>query len=142
KVTEDIEAMKFNTAIAAMMSLLNDISDHGSINKQEMRSLLLILNPFAPHITEEMWEQANFDGMLNKQEWPTFDENKCKDAQVEMVVQICGKIRARMMVDAESSKGQMLSTAKNLPEIQAAISGKNLVKEIVVKGKLVNLVAK
>ena len=142
KVTEDIEAMKFNTAIAAMMSLLNDISDHGSINKQEMRSLLLILNPFAPHITEEMWEQANFDGMLNKQEWPTFDENKCKDAQVEMVVQICGKIRARMMVDAESSKEQMLSTAKNLPEIQAAISGKNLVKEIVVKGKLVNLVAK
>lgn len=142
KVTEDIEAMKFNTAIAAMMTLLNDIYNHGSINKQELKTLLLILNPFAPHITEEMWQQAGFGGMLNEQDWPTFDENKCRDSQVEIVVQICGKIRARMMVAADSSKEQILSDAKNLPQIQSAISGKTLIKEIVVQGKLVNLVAK
>lgn len=142
KVSEDIEAMKFNTAIAAMMALLNEIYDHGSINHQEMRSLLLILNPFAPHITEEMWQQSKFDGMLNEQEWPTYDESKCQDAQIEIVVQICGKIRARTTVAADSTKEKMLSIAKNLPEIQKALEGKNLIKEIVVKGKLVNLVAK
>lgn len=142
KVTEDIEAMKFNTAIAAMMTLLNDIYDHGSINQQELKTLLLILNPFAPHITEEMWQQANFGEMLNEQDWPTFDESKCKDAQVEIVVQICGKIRARMMVASDSSNEQILSDAKSIPQIQSAISGKKIIKEIVVKGKLVNLVAK
>ncbi|WP_101911466.1 leucine--tRNA ligase [Marasmitruncus massiliensis] len=142
KVSEDIEAMKYNTAIAAMMTLLNEIADHGSINHRELKTLLLLLNPFAPHITEEMWEQAKFGGMLNEQKWPTFEESKCKDAQVEIVVQICGKIKARISVAADSTEEQMLCAAKNQPEIQIALAGKSIVKEIVVKGKLVNLVAK
>ncbi len=142
KVSEDIEAMKYNTAIAAMMTLLNEIADHGSINHRELKTLLLLLNPFAPHITEEMWEQAKFGGMLNEQKWPTFEESKCKDAQVEIVVQICGKIKARISVAADSTEEQMLCAAKNQPEIQVALAGKSIVKEIVVKGKLVNLVAK
>jgi len=142
KVSEDIEAMKYNTAIAAMMTLLNEIADHGSINHRELKTLLLLLNPFAPHITEEMWEQAKFGGMLNEQKWPTFEESKCKDAQVEIVVQICGKIKARISVAADSTEEQMLCAAKNQPEIQVTLAGKSIVKEIVVKGKLVNLVAK
>ncbi len=142
KVSEDIEAMKYNTAIAAMMSLLNEIADQGSITHGELKTLLLLLNPFAPHITEEMWEQAKFGGMLNEQEWPTYEESKCRDSQVEIVVQICGKIKARISVAVDSSEEQMLCAAKNQPEIQAALAGKTIVKEIVVKGKLVNLVAK
>ena len=142
KVSEDIEAMKYNTAIAAMMTLLNEIADHGSINRGELRTLLLLLNPFAPHITEEMWVQAKLKGMLNEQKWPTYEESKCMDSQVEIVVQICGKIKARISVAADSTEEQMLCAAKSQPEIQAALAGKMIVKEIVVKGKLVNLVAK
>lgn len=142
KVTEDIELLKFNTAIAAMMALLNEISDAGKINRAELRTLLILLNPFAPHITEELWEQAGFGGMLNEQPWPTYDEEKCKSAQVEMAVQICGKVRARMTVDAQSSEESLLAAAKALPEIAPYLEGKSIVKEIVVKGKLVNLVAK
>ncbi len=142
KVSEDIEALKFNTAIAAMMSLLNEICDHGSVNHAELKTLLLLLNPFAPHLTEEMWEEAGFGGMLNGQRWPAYDPAKCRDAQVEIVVQVCGKIKARIMVDADADESALLAAAKACPEIQAAIEGKNIVKEIVVKGKLVNIVAK
>ena len=142
KVSGDIEALKFNTAIAAMMSLLNEISDHGSINHAEMKTLLLLLNPFAPHLTEEMWEQAKFGGMVTEQKWPSYDEEKCKDAQIEIVVQVCGKIKARIMVDAGCSEQELLDAAKAAPSVQAALNGKQIVKEIVVKGKLVNIVAK
>ncbi|MCR2024815.1 leucine--tRNA ligase [Anaerotruncus colihominis] len=142
KVTEDIESLKFNTAIAAMMSLLNDIYDHGKINATELKTLLLLLNPFAPHMTEEMWEQAGFDGMLSGRKWPVFDPDKCRDAQVEIAVQVCGKIKARVMVGADCSDDQALAAAKACSEIARAIEGKTIVKEIVVSGKLVNIVAR
>lgn len=140
KVTEDIEVLKFNTAIAAMMSLLNEISNHGSITRAELKTLLLLLNPFAPHLTEEMWEEARFGGMITGQAWPKFDEAKCKDAQVEIAVQVSGKIKARIMVDADSANEELLKAAKACPEVAALIEGKTIVKEIVVKGKLVNIV--
>ena len=142
KVTEDIESLKFNTAIAAMMSLLNDVCDHGKINAAELKTLLILLNPFAPHMTEEMWERAGFGGMLIGQKWPVFDPAKCRDAQVEIAVQVCGKIKARVMVDADCSDDQALAAAKARPEVARAIEGKTIVKEIVVKGKLVNIVAR
>ena len=142
KVSEDIENLKFNTAIAAMMALINDISDHGSINRAELGTYLLLLNPFAPHIAEEMWQQAGFGGMVTDQSWPKFDPEKCKDAQVEIVVQISGKIRARMTADAQADQASLLAAAKALPEIATQLAGKTIVKEIVVPGKLVNIVAK
>lgn len=142
KVTQDVEELKFNTAIAAMMALLNDIYDNKSINKKELRDLLIILNPFAPHITEEMWELQNLGGMLNQQKWVSYDESKCVDSTVEIVAQINGKIKARIMIAADASKEEMLAVAKNDPTISQELSGKNIVKEIVVPGKLVNLVVK
>lgn len=142
KVTQDVEELKFNTAIAAMMALLNDIYDNKSINKKELRDLLIILNPFAPHITEEMWELQNLGGMLNQQKWVSYDESKCVDSTVEIVAQINGKIKARIMIAADASKDEMLAVAKSDPTISQELSGKNIVKEIVVPGKLVNLVVK
>ena len=142
KVSEDIETLKFNTAIAAMMALLNDITAAGKITQGELRTLLVLLNPFAPHITEELWEQCHFGGMLFEQSWPAYDEEKCKEDQVEIVVQICGKVRGRMTVAADSDEQTLLAAAKEIPEIQPYLAGKTIVKEIAVKGKLVNLVVK
>ena len=142
KVSEDIEAMKYNTAIAAMMSLLNDICAKGSVNHAELRTFILLLNPFAPHMTEEMWERAGFGGTVTDQKWPVFDPEKCRDAQVEIAAQVCGKIKARVMVDADAPDAELLATVKARPEVQAALEGKTIVKEIVVKGKLVNIVAR
>ena len=142
KVSEDIEAMKYNTAIAAMMSLLNDICAKGSVNHAELRTFILLLNPFAPHMTEEMWERAGFGGTVTDQKWPVFDLEKCRDAQVEIAAQVCGKIKARVMVDADAPDAELLAAVKARPEVQAALEGKTIVKEIVVKGKLVNIVAR
>ena len=141
KVSEDIEAMKFNTAIAAMMSLLNEVYDFGSINKAEMRSLLIMLNPFAPHITEEMYNKI-FGGILNEQEWVKYDEKLCIDSEIEVAVQVNGKIKAKVMVPAEAEQDKVLEIAKAAPDVAAAIDGKNIVKEIYVKGRLVNIVVK
>lgn len=141
KVSEDIEAMKFNTAIAAMMSLLNEVYDFGSINKAEMRSLLIMLNPFAPHITEEMYNKI-FGSILNEQEWVKYDEKLCVDSEIEVAVQVNGKIKAKVMVPAEAEQDKALGIAKAAPDVAAAIDGKNIVKEIYVKGRLVNIVVK
>ena len=141
KVSEDIEAMKFNTAIAAMMSLLNEVYDFGSINKAEMKSLLIMLNPFAPHITEEMYNKI-FGGILNEQEWVKYDEKLCIDSEIEVAVQVNGKIKAKVMVPAEAEQDKVLEIAKAAPDVAAAIDGKNIVKEIYVKGRLVNIVVK
>ncbi len=137
KVSEDIEAMKYNTAIAAMMSLLNDICAKGSVNHAELRTFILLLNPFAPHMTEEMWERAGFGGTVTDQKWPVFDPEKCRDAQVEIAAQVCGKIKARVMVDADAPDAELLAAVKARPEVQAALEGKTIVKEIVVKGNIV-----
>ena len=142
KVTEDIEALKMNTAIAALMSLLNTVQSTGKITKDEYKTFITLLNPFAPHITEELWSICGFEGMLNETEWPVFDEAKCVDSTVEIVVQINGKIKARLNVDADISAADAISLAKENANISAEISGKTVVKELYVPKKLVNIVVK
>ena len=142
KVSEDIESMKFNTAIAAMMSLLNQISDSGAINRAEYRDLLIMLNPFAPHMTEELFEEMGFGGPISSCQWVKWDEEKCKESTVEIVAQVCGKIRAKMVVPADISQEEAIALAKAEPRVAAEIEGKKIVKELYVKGKLVNIVAK
>ena len=142
KVTEDIEGLKMNTAIAALMSLLNTIQGTGKITREEFKTFIILLNPFAPHITEELWVNNGFDGMLNEAKWPTYDEAKCVDATVEIVVQINGKIKARLNVPADISSADALALAKENDTIKNEISGKNVVKELYVPKKLVNIVIK
>ena len=142
KVSEDIESMKFNTAIAAMMSLLNQISDSGAINRAEYRDLLIMLNPFAPHMTEELFEEMGFGGLISSCQWVKWDEEKCKESTVEIVAQVCGKIRAKLVVPADISQEEAIALAKAEPRVAAEIEGKKIVKELYVKGKLVNIVAK
>ncbi len=142
KVSEDIETLKYNTAIAAMMALLNAIDKMGSINRAEYRDLLIMLNPFAPHITEELFEIMGFGGTVSEQKWLTFDEAKCVEATVEIAVQINGKIRAKINVDAEISSEDAIAKAKADEKVKEELDGKNIIKEIYVKGKLVNIVAK
>ena len=142
KVSEDIENLKFNTAIAAMMALINDIYEKGSITRGEMKTLVQLANPFAPHITEEIWELQNFGGMLNQQAWPSYEEDKCKEAMVEIAVQISGKLRARVNVPSDADQAACLEIAKADPTVKAQLEGKTIVKEIVIPGKLVNIVAK
>jgi len=142
KVTEDIENLKFNTAIAAMMTLLNDISATGSINKAEYRTLLILLNPFAPHITEELYELLGFEGVLNQQKWATYDEALCVDSMIEIAVQVNGKIKAKLMIPADAEQDKALELAKAEEAVVQAINGKSVVKELYVKGRLVNIVVK
>ena len=142
KVSEDIENLKMNTAIAALMSLLNEIYEVKSINKAEMKTFITLLNPFAPHITEEMWEICGFEGMLNQTSWPTYDEAKCVDSTVEIAVQVNGKIKARIQVPAEVSNDDAISQAKAVDAVAKEIDGKTIVKELYVKKRLVNIVVK
>ena len=142
KVSEDIEAMKFNTAIAAMMTLLNDMYNAGSVTRREFRDFLIILYPFAPHITEELYETCGFGGVLSEQEWVSWDEALCVDATVEIVCQINGKIKCKLNIPKDSSKDEMIALAKEQAEIAEAMAGKSVVKEIAVPGKLVNIVVK
>lgn len=143
KVSEDIEQMKYNTAIAALMTLLNKIYENGKINRAELKTLIILVNPFAPHVTEEMWANCGYGEMLAKDaKWPSFDEAKCIDSTVEIVVQINGKIRARLSVPTDIESDKAIALAKNDEGIAAALEGKNIIKEIYVKGKLVNIVAK
>lgn len=142
KVSEDIEGMKFNTAIAALMTLLNDIYNKGSINNAELKTFVTLLNPFAPHVTEEIWAAQNYGGMLADGHWVDFDEAKCIDDEIEIVAQINGKVRAKLMIPAEIEAAEAIELAKKDPAIAAAIEGKNVVKELYVKGRLVNIVVK
>ncbi len=143
KVSEDIEQMKYNTAIAALMTLLNKIYENGKINRAELKTLIILVNPFAPHVTEEMWANCGYGEMLAKDaKWPSFDEAKCIDSTVEIVVQINGKIRARLSVPTDIESDKAIALAKKDEGIAAALEGKNIIKEIYVNGKLVNIVAK
>ena len=143
KVSEDIEHLKFNTAIAALMALMNDIYDVGTISRGELRVFTLLLNPFAPHITEELWSQQKLGkGLASVAEWPVYDEEKCKEDTIELVVQVSGKLRARLSVPAAITKEDAITAAKAEPKIAAEIAGKTIVKEIYVPGKLINIVAK
>ena len=142
KVSEDIEQLKFNTAIAALMMLLNEITATGSITKGELRLFTLLLDPFAPHVTEEVWSKIGTSGMACQQPWPQYDEEKCKDSTVQIVVQVNGKVRARLDVAADITKEDALAAAKAHEKIAPAVAGKTIVKEIYVPGKLVNLVCR
>ncbi len=140
KVSLDTEALKHNTAIAAMMSLLNVVADSGSITTEEYKIFLLLLNPFAPHMTEELWETLHFGGRLYQQKWPEWDENKCRETTVEILVQVNGKGRARLNMAADISKEEALAQARNA--VVTSLEGKTVVKELFVPGRLINLVVK
>ena len=143
KVSYDIENLKFNTAIAALMALMNVIAEKGSINKAELSVFTMLLNPFAPHVTEEVWSEMKLgEGMVTEQAWPKYDESKCKDDVIEIVVQVNGKVRTRLSVAADIQKDDAIALAKAEDRIAAEINGKNVVKEIYVPGKLVNIVVK
>jgi leucyl-tRNA synthetase len=140
KVTFDIDNLKANTAIAAMMSLVNEMASKGC-NKAELKTLTILLNPFAPHVTEEMWQTMNFGGMVNEAKWPTFDEEKTKENNVEIVLQVMGKVRSRMTIAVDMPKDEVIASAKQDEKIAELIAGKTIKKEIYVPGKLVNFVA-
>jgi leucyl-tRNA synthetase len=143
KVGEDIENIKFNTAIATLMALINDISNVKSINKEELRVFSILLNPFAPHVTEEVYEACKLgNGILAEAEWPEYDESKCVDESVEIVVQVNGKIKAKLNIPVDADKDAVLDLAKNDENVKKAIDGMKIIKEIVVPKKLVNLVVK
>ncbi|MDR2646775.1 MAG: leucine--tRNA ligase [Oscillospiraceae bacterium] len=142
KVSEDTEALKHNTAIAALMSLLNAIQTHGAITSGELRCFLILLNPFAPHLTEELWETCAFGGVITNQTWPTFDEEKCKEDEAEILVQINGKGKARLTVAADIAEAEMLALAKANDQIAPLLDGKTIVKELFVPGRLVNIVVR
>ncbi|MDR3909234.1 MAG: leucine--tRNA ligase, partial [Ruminococcus sp.] len=143
KVGEDIENIKFNTAIATLMALINDISNVKSINKEELRIFSILLNPFAPHVTEEVYEACKLgNGILAEAEWPEYDESKCVDESVEIVVQVNGKIKAKLNIPVDADKDAVLDLAKNDENVKKAIDGMKMIKEIVVPKKLVNLVVK
>ena len=142
KVSDDIESMKFNTAIAAMMTLLNEIYNVGSITKKEFRDFLIILNPFAPHVTEELYQMIGCEGVLDEQEWVTYDEALCKDDTIEIVCQINGKVKSKLTIPTDAAKDDVIALAKVDEAIVKATECKNIVKEIYVPNKLVNLVVK
>ncbi len=142
KVTEDIEGLKMNTAIAALMALLNEIAATGSVTKEELGIFITLLNPFAPHMTEEMWTLLGFEGMLNQTKWPEFDPEKCVDSTVEIAIQICGKVRAKMNIAVDAPAQDVIAAAKAQELIASQLEGKHIIKEIYVPGKLVNIVAK
>ena len=143
KVSEDIETLKYNTAIAALMTLLNNIYDAGEINRAELKTLLILVNPFAPHVTEEMWSMLGYGEMLAKDaSWPAYDPEKCVDSTIEIAVQVNGKLRGKLMVAADISAEDAIAAAKTDEKVQSFLTDKNIVKEIYVPGKLVNIVAK
>ena len=140
KVTYDIDNLKANTAIASMMTLVNEFSQKGC-NKAELKTLTILLNPFAPHVTEEMWQVMNFGGMVNEAQWPTYDEEKTKENSVEIVIQIMGKVRSKLTIPVDMPKDEVLVAAKADAKIAELLNGKEIKKEIYVPGKLVNFVA-
>lgn len=142
KVTSDIERMKFNTAIAALMTYVNEVYRAGKVNRDDFGKFLILLNPTAPHITEELWQICGFKGVLSKQAWPRFDEEKTIDNEIEIVIQINGRVKKKAVISASLSKEEMQEAAMQDSEIKELIAGKDIVKVIAVSGKLVNIVVK
>ncbi len=140
KVSEDYENLKFNTAIASLMSLSNEMRSIGKITKADFRTYLILLNPVAPHLTEELWELAGFDGMLNQTTWPSYDEKKLVLDEFEMPVQINGKMRGKVLMDMEASEEDAISAAKSDNNIFNHLDGKEIRKIIYVPGKILNIV--
>ena len=142
KVSLDIEDMKFNTAIAAMMTLLNDIYNHGSLTSDELNVFIRILCPFVPHLCEELWESIGEKPFASLAPWPEYDEAKTVEDTVEIAVQICGKLRSTITVSKTAETADAIAAAKADPKVAAALEGKTVVKEIYVPGKIVNIVAR
>ncbi len=142
KVSLDIEAMKFNTAIACLMSLINEIYDCGSLTRDELEIFIRLLSPFAPHLCEEIWESLGNRGFASVAAWPEWEESKTVDASVEYAVQILGKLRGTITVPADADRDAVLAAAKASERIAPQLEGKQLIKEIFVPGKLVNFVVK
>jgi len=141
KVSEDIEAMKFNTAIAALMALLNEIGNDG-VTRDELKTISLLLSPFAPHIAEEIFEGLGYDGTVNAYQWPKYDESKCVDNEIEIVVQVNGKVRSKLTIAIDAKSDDVIAMAKADEKVLAFTDGKTIIKELYVKGKLVNIVVK
>ncbi len=142
KVTSDIDNMKFNTAIAQLMSLINMVYAKGNITKDELRIFITLLNPFAPHVTEEMWQLAGFEGDVYHTEWPVYDEAKTRSATVEIAVQIMGKVRGKLVVGADDDQDTVFNAVQADAKLASWLEGKQIIKVIYVPGKLMNIVAK
>ena len=142
KVSRDIEEMKFNTAIAAMMSLINEIYEVGTLTVDELKTFITLLNPFAPHLTEEMWHELGEESFLSIEKWPTYDEAKTVDSVVEYGVQICGKFRGTVTLAADIDKDGAIAAVRADENFTKFLEGKTTVKEIFVPGKLINIVVK
>ncbi len=143
KVGNDIENIKFNTAIAALMALINSIYATGKVTKKELAVFAVLLNPFAPHVTEEVWEACALGkGIIAEASWPEYDEAKCVDDTIEIVAQVNGKIKAKLTIAADAAQDEVLAMAKSEPKVAEAVEGKSIVKEIYIKGRLVNIVVK
>lgn len=142
KVSGDFESLKFNTAVATLMSLINDFVAKGEVTKAEYRTLLLLLNPVAPHITEELWTVMGFEGMLNQAQWPTYEESKTVENMIEMAVQVNGKVRGKIVISPEASNEEALAAVRANERINEWVEGKTIVKEIYVAGKIYNIVVK
>ena len=142
KVSQDIEDMKFNTAIAAMMTCLNEINDVGTLTKDELSIFIRLLCPFAPHLCEEMWEQLSEEGLCSTAKWPDYDESKCVDDEIEIAVQVNGRVRDRFTVPADIEAADAIARAKELDKVREFTDGMPFIKELYVPGKLVNLVVK
>lgn len=142
KVSQDYEKMKFNTAVAAMMSLVNDFHEAGRITKGELRTFLILLNPVAPHITEEMWELAGFPGHIWQQTWPTWDESKIQEDVVEIAVQVNGKVRATVRVPREAPQDEVRDVVFGVDGVKRALAGKTVVKEVYVPGRIYSIAAR
>jgi leucyl-tRNA synthetase len=140
KVSNDFETLKYNTAIAAMMALINDFYKVGKVTRGEFKTLLILLNPVAPHITEELWEELGFGGRLYQTAWPQYDEAKTVEKVQEIGVQVNGKVRAAVALAVDASKEEALAAAKEA--LAGKLEGKNIVKEIYVPGRIINIVVK
>ncbi len=142
KVSGDYESMKYNTAIAAMMSAINEFYDSGYITRAELKTFITLLNPIAPHITEEIWEEQKFGGMLNEASWPEWDEEKTVEDEIEMPVQINGKVRGKVIISKSADLAEAKTKANEDETIKKFLEGKTIVKEIYVPGKIFNIVVK
>ena len=143
KVSDDIEAMKFNTAISQLMILLNEFNKKGSVNKKELETYLILLTPFAPHISEEMWSKlGNTNEISISNIWPSYDESKLQGDTIEVPVQVNGKVRGKITVSQDASKEEIIEAAQEESNVKEFISGKEVVKVIYVPGKILNIVVK
>ncbi|NLL82275.1 MAG: leucine--tRNA ligase [Tissierellia bacterium] len=142
KVSEDFETLKYNTGIAALMTLVNDFNNNGKITKKDFETFLILLNPVAPHITEELWQVVGFEGYLFNAQWPQYDEERTKDEVIEMPIQVNGKVRGKLIVNVTDSQDIIREKALKDASISKFLEGKNIVKEIFIMGKIYNIVVK